>query len=290
VRKLIKFVGMAALIGLTVTGVSTTAGAKSSVPKVTSVVPDHGSVNGGTTVAIKGSNIINATSVSFGSEPATNFTFKSGNTIQAVSPPGTGVVDITVTTPDGTSAPSSADTFTYVNTPAIQSLSPKSGATTGGNKVTIIGSDLSEVTAVTFGSSPATSFTVNSSQSITALSPAESVGTVNVTVTSPDGTSPTDPAARFTYSLHVPKVTSVAPDVGPLTGGTRVTITGSGFTKVTAVEFGSASAEAFTVNNQKSITATSPAGVGQVDVTVTNSKGASATTSLDVFTYTTPSA
>jgi hypothetical protein len=278
-------VGVLVSAGLNVMGSSGTASAKTSLPKVTSVLPDHGSVNGGTTVAIRGSHIINASAVDFGSTAAENFTFKSNNTIQAISPAGTGTVDITVTTPDGTSTPTSADHFTYVTTPAVQSLSPRGGATTGGNRVTIIGSDLSGATAVDFGSTPATSFNVNSSQSITAVSPGESVGTVDVTVTTPDGTSPVDRADRFTFALNVPKVTSVAPDVGPVGGGTQVTITGSGFVKITGVDFGSSAAETFTVNNGKSITATSPPGVGEVDVTVTNGKGTSATNSVDQFTY-----
>lgn len=282
-------VGALLAVGVGVVGAPGTAGAhqaeRSQVPMVKSVVPQHGSVSGGTTVAIKGSNIISATVVDFGSAAAENFTFKSNNTILAVSPPGSGTVDITVTTSKGTSTVNSAEEFTYVTTAAIQNLSPRRGGTTGGNKVTIIGSGFSGATAVDFGSSPAASFAINSTQSITAVSPEEPVGTVNVSVTTPDGTSPIDPADQYTFALHVPKVTSVEPDLGPVTGGTQVTITGSGFLKVTGVDFGSNAAESFTVNSERSITATSPPGVGEVDVTVTNSEGTSATSSVDQFTY-----
>jgi hypothetical protein len=78
-----------------------------------------------------------------------------------------------------------------------------------------------------------------------------------------------------------PTVTGISPASGPAGGGT---ITGTGFTGVTAVKFGSA-ASSFTVNGTTSITATSPAGSGPVDVTVTTAAGTSATSAADRFTY-----
>ena len=151
--------------------------------------------------------------------------------------------------------------------------------------MTIAGSDFLGATSVDFGSTAATSFVVDSAQAITAISPAESVGQVDITVSGPDGTSPIDPADQYTFALKVPKVTSVAPDVGP--ADTTVTITGSGFTKVTAVDFGTTPAVSYTVDRRtKSITAVSPSGSGTVDVTVTTAKGTSIVTPVDEFTYT----
>src|SRR4029077_7933066 len=60
-------------------------------------------------------------------------------------------------------------------------------------------------------------------------------------------------------------------------------ITGTNFTGVTAVHFGSATAS-YTVNSATSIAATSPAGSSMVDVTVTNGGGTSATSGADQFT------
>jgi hypothetical protein len=85
---------------------------------------------------------------------------------------------------------------------------------------------------------------------------------------------------------HVPAVTAIQPAIGPNAGGTVVTITGTGFKKTTAVNFGSVSATSFTVNSATSITATSPADTGTVDVTVTTTKGStSATSPADQFKY-----
>jgi hypothetical protein len=83
-----------------------------------------------------------------------------------------------------------------------------------------------------------------------------------------------------------PTVTSVTPNSGPSSGGTSVTISGTGFTCVTGVKFGNTPATTFTVVNSTTITATSPPGTGTVDVTVTNCNGTSPTGSGDQFTFT----
>jgi Fibronectin type III domain/IPT/TIG domain len=90
---------------------------------------------------------------------------------------------------------------------------------------------------------------------------------------------------QFNPPPPVPMVDSVIPNSGPTAGGTSVTISGTNFTAVTAVAFGSAAATTYTVNSATQIAATSPPGSGTVDVTVTTSNGTSATSSADVFTY-----
>ena len=84
-----------------------------------------------------------------------------------------------------------------------------------------------------------------------------------------------------------PTVTAISPATGLLSGGTTVTITGTGFTGATAVMFGSTAATSFAVNSATSITATSPATItpGPVDVTVTTPAGTSTTGSADQFSY-----
>jgi hypothetical protein len=86
-----------------------------------------------------------------------------------------------------------------------------------------------------------------------------------------------------------PTVTSVSPTSGPTSGGTSVTITGTAFTGATQVSFGGTPATGFTINGATSITATAPAAAaGQVDVTVANAAGTSATGASDKYTYVTP--
>ncbi len=62
-----------------------------------------------------------------------------------------GTVDVTVTTPTGTSGASAADKFSYVAPPAVAKLKPTKGAAAGGTSVTITGTALGAATAVSFG-------------------------------------------------------------------------------------------------------------------------------------------
>jgi hypothetical protein len=171
-----------------------------------------------------------------------------------------------------------------INTaPIVTGVSPTNGTSLGGTSVTITGLNFTGATAVKFGATNATSFTVNSNTSITAVAPA-GTGTVDVRVTSPNGTSAVTTADQFTYNSP-PAVTGLNPTSGTSTGGTSVTITGTGFTGATAVKFGATNATSFIVNSGTSITAVAPAGTGTVDVRVTTPYGTSAITSADQFTY-----
>jgi hypothetical protein len=84
---------------------------------------------------------------------------------------------------------------------AVTGVSPSSGPVSGGTSVTITGSGFTGATAVNFGGTAASSFTVNSDTSITATAPAATaVGPVDVTVTTPSGTSAASSADQFTYT------------------------------------------------------------------------------------------
>ncbi len=72
--------------------------------------------------------------------------------------------------------------------PAVTKLEPGSGPASGGTLVRITGSHFTAATAVMFGSTAATSFTIDSDTEITAVSPPGS-GTVHVTVQAAGGTS-----------------------------------------------------------------------------------------------------
>jgi PKD repeat protein len=86
--------------------------------------------------------------------------------------------------------------------------------------------------------------------------------------------------------ITFPAITSISPTVGTVSGDTNVTITGSGFTGVSEVTFGSTASTTFTVNNDTSINAISPVkAAGPVHTTVTNPEGTSTTSSADQFTY-----
>lgn len=74
--------------------------------------------------------------------------------------------------------------------PTLTSIAPASGPTAGGTVVTLVGTSLDTVTAVSFGSDPASGFSALSAVLLVAVAPAGS-GTVAVKVTNPDGDSGT---------------------------------------------------------------------------------------------------
>ncbi|MDR7224981.1 IPT/TIG domain-containing protein [Aminobacter aminovorans] len=261
-------------------------------PTVTSVSPTSGPTGGGSTVVITGTNLSGATAVSFGGTAAGSFTVNSATQITVTSPAGTGTVDVRVTTAGGTSAVSAGDQFTYVAAPTVTAISPTAGPVAGGTSVTITGTGFSSATAVSFGGTAATGFTINSGTQITATSPAGAVGTVDITVTTPGGTSATSAADQFTY-VAAPAVTALSSDRGSTAGDPAVTITiiGSGFTDATDVSFGGAAASFFVVDDGNIVVLGLPAhAAGVVNVVVTTAGGASAATAGNEFTYIAPPA
>jgi len=253
-------------------------------PSVTGISPASGPTSGGTGVTITGTNLTGATAVRFGSSAATNIIVVSSTQITATSPAGSGTVDVTVTTPAGTSSTSAADQYAYLAAPIVTQVNPAAGPTGGGTSITITGTGLAGATAVRFGLTNATNFAVNSGTKITATAPAGTVGTVDITVTTPGGTSTTSAADQYTYAA-APTVTGVSPITGPAAGGTSVTIAGTNLAGATAVKFGTVSAT-ITTDTATGITATAPAGsAATVDVTVTTPGGTSATSAADQYTY-----
>jgi hypothetical protein len=172
-------------------------------------------------------------------------------------------------------------------TPAVTKVAPAKGPAAGGTTVTITGKNLAEVSAVSFGSRPAASFTVKSASTITALSPGDAAETVDVTVTSPGGTSATSLADHFKFGP--PTVSEIAPNNGPTAGGTSLTVTGTGFalgTTATAFKFGTLPAASASCSSFTTCTVIAPARkAGAVDLRATVSKATSQKTAADLYTY-----
>jgi len=154
--------------------------------------------------------------------------------------------------------------------PTITSVSPTQGSTIGGTSVTITGTGFSGPATVRFGGT-ATTFTIDSPTQITAVAPAGSAGSVEVPVATSDGVSN---GVSYTY-LAVPALSAVDPGQGSTAGGTTVTLTGTGLTGATAVNFGATPAASFTVVSDTQITAVTPAGTGIESITVSGPGGTS---------------
>jgi hypothetical protein len=123
-------------------------------------------------VKIIGEDFAGATAVEFGPTDAASFEVNSETEITAISPAGQGIVSVTVATPAGTSSESGTSFFSYA--PIVKKVEPDHGPKAGGTEVTITGSNFTGASAVKFAGRDATSFTVDSDNSITTVSPAVS--------------------------------------------------------------------------------------------------------------------
>jgi hypothetical protein len=253
------------------------------------VSPNSGPQPGGTTVAITGANLAEASAVRFGATPASSFTVNSATSITATAPAGTGVVDVGVTTPMSTSTANAGDKFSYLPPPTVTKVKVNKGPASGGTTVTITGTALGGATSVSFGANAASQFTVSSATSISAVSPPGTSGPVDVSVTTASGSSPS--SAHNVFKYEAPTVTGLSPSSGPAAGDTSVTVSGSGFAigaGTTVFDFGKAPAVAVECVSSASCTLVTPAAkkAGPLDVVAAIDKSKSKKSPpADQFTY-----
>lgn len=86
-----------------------------------------------------------------------------------------------------------------VLTPTISSLSPTTGPSSGGTSIVITGTNLTGTSSVTLNGIAMTGVTVNSSTSVTAITPASSGSNVTMVLTTPLGTA--TKLSAFTYVI-----------------------------------------------------------------------------------------
>lgn len=149
---------------------------------------------------------------------------------------GTGTFSVAAFTPSGYPQTASASTSITVlpAAPTVTALSPASGPLGGGTAVTLTGTNFTGATAVSFGASPAASFSLDSATQITATAPAGSAGAVDVTVTTPSGTSATAGAGNdYTYVAAPSAPVTITPANGALTSDNTPTYTGTAGTGLT---------------------------------------------------------
>jgi hypothetical protein len=273
----------------------TTKPGTSTAPSLTSVSPAFGPLAGGTAVTLTGTGFTGATAVTIGGHTllAGAFTVVNDTTITFNTPANPAiVVDVGVTNPGGSAV--EANGFTYYEIPTITGggtgggTAPNFGPVTGGTNVVITGTGLAGGT-FTFGGTTTDCIVNYAGTQATCPAPAHTAGPVDVVVTNPHLDFATS-VNGFTY-YEVPTITGgstgggLSPDVGPIAGGTSVTISGTYFIGTTSVTFGGTAANlaACSVAVTSIICPTPAHTVGVVNVVVTTPGGTA--TSTGGFTY-----
>ena len=229
-------------------------------PEITSFTPPSGPE--GEEVTISGTGFSGTTEVAFDGTVAANFTIVSDIEVKADVPGGATDGPISITNAAGTDS-STAD-FDVTAPPLVTAFNPTNGAE--GTEITISGSNFTGSTAVDFNGTSATSFNIDSDTQISANVP-DGATTGPISVTNADGTG----SSSSDFVVNAPPVVS---GFNPSSGleGAEITISGSNFSGVTAVDFNGTSAT-FTVDSNSQIRADVPVGATSGPISVSNPFG-----------------
>jgi PKD repeat protein len=254
-------------------------------PAVTAVTPAVGSARGGTSIMVLGSGF----DASGAGHPEAWLGRTRAGPVKVLDdgrllleaplgPPGQSV-DVRVVTANGSAL--LADGFRYHELPGLASISPASGPEAGGTAVVVTGRGFAAPGAglprVRIGGRAATSVVVVDDEHLTCSTPAGSAGAAQLHLSTVWGDAFLPDA--FVYGSTTPTLTSIDPEFGSSLGGTRVTLTGSGFASLAAgtskVRFGAEFAASVSVLNDRTLVCTAPPGAPgtRVDVVLSNGNG-----------------
>jgi hypothetical protein len=238
----------------------------SPAPAITAVSPVAGALAGSTSVTITGTDFVSGATVDFGGSPCTVTSTAATQIVCTTTSHVAGAVDVTITNPDNQFVTSSG-AYTYQPAPTVTGASPAGISISGGNTLTITGTNFVAGADVKVGGVDCT-VTALTSTSIDCTTGAHAAGVAGITVTN-DDTQTASLGSAVTF-IDPPTVSGISPSSGRLAGGGTLTITGTNFFAGAAVEINSQACVVVTQTDTQ-ITCTLPANVaGTYDVIVTN--------------------
>ena len=222
-------------------------------PDIESVAPASGLATGGTAIRITGAGFAPGATVLIDDAPAADVVVESDTVITATTPGSESLypVDIEVQNPLGDPAVLD-NAFTYVPIPVqlATEVNPSTGSKNGGEAVIIKGTGFVDGVVVAFGGRAATDVIVLDRETLRVTTPPGPVGPVPVNVRLPgQDTFVLDDA--FAYADQPPRVVLlVRPAEGAQSGGTKITIVGTGFAKYFFQASSASSSRSFTVSSK----------------------------------------
>ncbi|WP_170990166.1 IPT/TIG domain-containing protein, partial [Aquamicrobium sp. LC103] len=269
-----------------------TVSGSTAAPEITSISPNTGPAEGGTSVTISGTNFTGATAVNFGGEPVFSFVVDSATQITAnTSPHAQGPVDVEVVAPGGSVTAPGAFTYDapvelFLSIDDVTVVEGDSGATPATFTIQL-NQPLPQFRSVTFDVATADGTAIAGIDYQAVSSPGLSMGQSNTALsfTVPvNGDTLAEPDKSFFVNITNvtgatvaraqgvgtiqdddaagPTITSISPNAGA--PGTIVTITGSGLTGASSVHFDGVVSIAVTPVDDNTVLAEVPAHPGGV--------------------------
>lgn len=234
-----------------------------SVPQITGISPSGGPITGGTVVTITGSGFSGTTDVRFGETSGTGLSFFNDSRLSVIAPPNPqGTVPLSIINPAETGRsmdPSTMYEYDEFPPPRLSGISSSSGPIAGFTMVTFTGSGFTGTDYVQFGGRYGMNLNIVDDSHLTVMTPPSSPGTVPVSITNAHGIGISqDLSTMYLYEFPQPELTNITPSSGFTTGGTVVTVTGSGFSGATDVQFGRVSATGLSIVNDSQLTIIAP--------------------------------
>lgn len=247
-------------------------------PAPTAVTPPKGPWQGGSVVVVWGDNFHPGAQVLFGSKPA-KVHLVTPTYITLTTPPGAiGPADLTVLNADGQGS-TLGNAWQYfaptAPAPKLYGITPPTGPEKGGTAVLLTGDKFSPGGLGLVGWRPLGAWTVLNTAIGTGTTPMIPAGKQPVVVTNGDGQSATL-ADAFT-SIGAPQIDSFTPTVGPIAGGTLLTLAGKHFASGAEIWFGGKKAKEVNVLSEFVLKVVTPAAdAGPTQVKIVNADGQSA--------------
>jgi subtilisin family serine protease len=244
--------------------------------------PSGGPPSGQTKLTLKGTGFHSGTAVTLGLKPCTSIEIVSQMELNCLTPASAilGLHNVLAANPDGAKATLSG-AFRYVSPPSVTSVTPQVGPISGGNTLTVSGTQFVVGTTVKVGEKNCTQVRIVSSGQLTCTLPDSPAGTFKVTVIDPYNQASAEPI-QYTYR-PAPQLTSIAPPRGNPSGGGTLTLTGTGFVEGATIALGSRACTNVTWVSSQRISCKVPAlSPGVYSVAVMNPEGQ---VSSDVVNY-----
>jgi hypothetical protein len=248
------------------------------------VMPKTGPTTGGQEVAltILGVPDMVGLTVSFGDTPATVVSVEPDQgRMRLLTPPGNGLVDVTVDSPVGSNSLPSA--YSYVDPLSIESVMPEFGAPEGGEVVVITGEGLEEALEVRIGALPASILSSAPGQ-VTVESPPGSPGLSDVTVLLESTLVVAEDAFDYVPPTGL-ELYALAPNYGAVAGNTLLRVYGAGFNPDAVVRFEKQQLKGVEFISSSELWVRTPKADEAISVDVSVEQAGGSETLVDAFTY-----